>query len=112
MKTRATVEAIAAAQAANRVDVNRAQPLSPNGSGGGRDSSTLSVSARMRREKRTATRLQGLNFAGKTGVFDQESSPPATAGTVAAARPLLAGASRVGTKCLGFQQQGSSAAVV
>jgi hypothetical protein len=66
----------------------------------------------MQREKHTATRLQGLNFAGKAGLFEQESSPPATAGTVAAARPLLAGASRVGTKYLGFQQQGSSVAVV
>jgi hypothetical protein len=45
-------------------------------------------------------------------LFAQESSPAATASNVAAARPLLAGASSVGTKYLGFQQQGSSAAVV
>jgi hypothetical protein len=78
---------------------------------GARRSHYPPLSARMRRERRTATRLQGARLRRQGGLFEQESSPPATASTVAAARPLLAGASSVGTKYLRFQQRGSSAAV-
>jgi hypothetical protein len=106
MKTRATVGAITAAQAANNVDVNTGSALDvKTGAEETGQLDALTIRSNAAREA-YGFKTEGVNFAADAGLLEQKSQQAIEAGDIAAAGSLLGGASSTVKMYQGYVNSG------
>jgi hypothetical protein len=113
LKTRATVGAIKAAQAASNIDVNTGSAVDVQSSAaelGELDALTIRANAQ---KQVYGYETQGLSFQGQQGLASAEAAQAPVAGAIGAAGSLLSGASSVANQYARWQlaSGGSPAAI-